>query len=72
MALTFPALPAGRALHPERFLVLNSVRHCVYPCYIVLLEGSGKLKIVITWSGTEPVTFWPQADMSVCVILIAG
>jgi hypothetical protein len=49
------ALRAGRLLSPGRFLVLISVRGCVFPRALVLLEGLSKLKNPVT-SGIEPVT----------------
>jgi hypothetical protein len=53
MAVRLSALRAGQ----RRFLVLISVRGSVDHKTILRLEGLGKLKNLMTSSGTEPVTF---------------
>jgi hypothetical protein len=57
MTVRLSALRAGSPLPPGRFLVLISVRGCVDPRAIVQLEGLGRLKILMTSSGIETVTF---------------
>jgi hypothetical protein len=54
MAVRLSALRAGRPLPPGKFLVLISVRGCVDPRTIVLLEGFGQLKSLMTSSGIVP------------------
>jgi hypothetical protein len=58
MAVRLSAFCAGRPLPPGRFLVLTSVKGCVDPRTIVLLEGLGQLKNPMTQAGIEPATFW--------------
>jgi hypothetical protein len=48
MAVSLPALRAGRPLPPGRFLVLISVRGGVDTRAIVRLEGLGQLKNPMT------------------------
>jgi hypothetical protein len=43
VAVRLSALRAGRPLHPERFLLVISVRGWIYPKVILLLEGLAKL-----------------------------
>jgi hypothetical protein len=51
------ALHIGRHLLPERFLLPISVKSWFSLTAIVRLEWLGKLKIVMTTSGTELITF---------------
>jgi hypothetical protein len=44
MTVRLSPLRAGRHIHPERFLVLISVRYSVDPRVIVPLEGLGQVK----------------------------
>jgi hypothetical protein len=53
MAVRLSAPRAGRPLPPGRFLVLISVRGWVGPRAIVLLEGLGQLKNLVTSSGIK-------------------
>jgi hypothetical protein len=57
MAVGLSALRVGRPLPPGRFLVLISVSGRVDPKVIVLLEGLGLLKNLMTTSEIEPATF---------------
>jgi hypothetical protein len=54
MAVRLSALRDGHSLPPGRFLVLTSIRVCVQPRAIVVLEELGKF---ITTLGIEPATF---------------
>jgi hypothetical protein len=56
MTVRLSALSAGRALSPEIFLVLISVRGRADPRATVWLEGLGQLKNPETSSGIEAAT----------------
>jgi hypothetical protein len=56
-AVRLPALRAGRALPPERFLVLICVKADVDPRATVRLEGLAQLKNPTASLGIETATF---------------
>jgi hypothetical protein len=64
MAVRLSALRADRPLPPGIFLVLISVRGCVYPRAILRLEGLNQLKSLIPSSGIETSTFRLQLSAS--------